>query len=268
MPFACRNLDLGETVWLNASRKLLSYHRWFFTDFDKLPKRVMDEFKHHSHTHIQAVIATSSGQGDHEYWTFGLLTKNCGYDVNNTTHYHGIAISTGNDAHTHSVTVTFAAANLGSPNWWEHVHALTGSPTANGGAAHVHTLTSPSQSRKCTRAVCTTTHNHTFSYNIVSNGAAHSHTYSGNSANSTSGQTALSHTHTFTLTTANGDDHSHAQTIISSNAGTCAGGKSHSHFLQAVTETVTHYHTGSGTSGLGGESAAVTLKRLLVGVGL
>jgi hypothetical protein len=259
------NLDLDGTIWLNVSRKLLGFHKWFFTPFEDMPKEVFEEFKHHSHTHPSVTVTSSTTT--HEHGDYLSSNNVCGvYGALNHAHWEWDNPA---DSHSHSFTVTFAAANLGSPNWYEHVHALGGS-VALGGSAHTHSGQGADDGSYCGYSTCTSAHPHfhTDNLKLASGGAAHNnHSISGNSAYANSAQTPESHSHTFSFTSGNGGSHSHAYSG-SCAAKACYLGGSHVHSYSGTSPTMSHNHTVSGTSGLGGESAAVALRRLLVGVGL
>ena len=261
------NLNLNGTIWLNVSRKLLSFHKWFFTPFEDMPKKVFEEFKHHSHTHPNVTVTSTSTSHDHEVETvYYTVSNKCGYSLA-VTHSHKVTTDT-QDFHSHSITVSFGSANLGSP-WYNHVHSVSLVSEASGGASHQHGGTL--SGNKCSACSPATNHTHAIGTILTSatNDAHSDHTVSGNTNNADSGGTQESHVHPFSITLGYGGDHSHDTWGGTSASGTCARGYAHTHNAPSVaTDSITHTHSLSGNSGTGGESAGIASKRLLVGVGL
>lgn len=260
------NIDLGSIIWVNASKKLLSYHKWFFTPFNMIPLEVQIEFRrhkhthpsvkiiiHHSHTHTNAVI--TSGGNDSDHYPQYTSSDDCKTGTGALPHQHEVDALPAT-LHTHTLTISFAAANLGSPNWWVHVHAMSGT-CGSGGSAHSHTL-------DIIDAICAervvncpsgkTPHYHTHTLTSANGGAAHTdHSISGNTANANIG-TPESHTHNFSFTTGVGGAHAHTVNgTIDNNCTACDGGYCHYHNRPATTVTATHNHSASGVSGSGGE---------------
>jgi hypothetical protein len=250
------NLDLGGTIWLNVSPKLLSLHKWFFCKFEDMPREVFEEFKHHSHTHPNATVTSTSTSHDHNVETLYLsAAKACGYST--TTHFH-IVIMNVADSHSHSITVSFGSANLGSPNWYNHVHSISLVSEGNGGSLHVHDGTI--LANRC--GVCSPATNHTHGIGTIltaNGGGAHNdHTVSGNTGNADSGGTAESHYHPFSLTSGDGEYHRHDNWAGTSASGNCVRGYAHTHNAPSgVTDYIAHTHLLSGNSGTGGEAIAV-----------
>jgi hypothetical protein len=213
-------------------------------------------------------VTSSSGQTNHDdIFSDSAWCSTPGYP----SHFHTLSASTGEDAHVHGWSVGFASASLSSP-WYNHVHALTGSPCAYGGVTHTHTATC--NGGKCTKSGDSRTHSHTVSGGPGTVGNSHYHTYSGNSDYTNSGQTPQSHSHTFTLTLDPGGEHQHGWNLYSQLANnTCYLGNNHGHgFSQNCPNGfdgsgMNHNHTASGTSGMDGESPSSSGPNL-VGDGL
>jgi len=244
------NLDLGSTIWLDVSRKLLACYKHFFTPFDLKPEHVQELFRHHSHTHPQAVVTSSSVS--HSHGDYQTSSQICGSPNLSKSHVHLDEYDNPANAHTHSFTVTFAAANLGSP-WSNHVHALGGS-VANGGAIHSHTCQGNTGDASCSYgSTCRyNPHSHSDTLSLSNGGGAHNnHTISGNSA--TAVGTAEAHTHTFSFNSGYGNEHTHAYSG-SAAIGPCYIGSNHAHNYTGISGSSTHRHSVSGISGSGGES--------------
>lgn len=140
------NLDLGGVIWLDVTRKLLSFHKWFFKDWNKRPKEVKTEFQHHSHTHPNKEFTTgNSTQGAHSAPVTSMV--NCGSTPTRNRHAHTIAFQT-EAPHNHSFTLGFAPADLGSP-WYNHTHDFVTVSCGDGGVPHVHSVYSPSLYAAC-----------------------------------------------------------------------------------------------------------------------
>jgi len=277
------NLDLGDTIWLNVSRKLLNDYKWFFVPFEKMPKEVFAEFrchkhmhppvkvwssivehghtvelKHHSHTHPDTSVTSSLTSHSH---SVSLSKVDCG---SGATHGHTNTLPAA-DSHSHDCVLSFGVANLGSPNWYEHVHPITLSSIGAGGAAHTHGLSTSSSSSFCT--LCKpTTHYHGYGTGAdASAGTSHTHTLAAiNTGNAYSTDTPESHRHSFSISLDNGGLHSHAISGTPSIV-ICAGDYSHNHTYGTPSTSVSHAHTLSGDSGYGGEVAIV---KKIIGDGL
>lgn len=214
---------------------------------------------HHSHSHSNATV-TSSSAG---HLTDELLTvlKPCSWDSQTPNHRHTIFIDGGDvtNYHTHSITVSFGAANLGSPNWWEHVHDVTLVSCTNGGIAHTHVVNSPTTADKCPSTIygCFGLTAHTATHSLTTGSINDSHAHTLPAANTGNGSgTAEAHTHTFSLSTVNADGHVHP-VGGTMNSDQCARLKAHMHSTASFTSAAYHSHTLSGTSGSGGEAAVV-----------
>jgi hypothetical protein len=211
--------------------------------------------EHHSHTHLNATITSTSTTHDHEVETvYYTVSNKCGYS-GAANHSHKITTNV-QDAHTHSIVVSFGSANLGSPNWYEHVHSISLVSEGNGGASHQHggTVTN----NKCSACSPATNHAHAIGTILTSaGGGAHSdHTVSGNTNNADVGGTAESHVHPFSITLGYGGDHSHDSWAGTSASGNCVRGYAHTHNAPSVaTDSITHTHSLLGNSGVGGEAA-------------
>jgi len=270
------NLDLGGTIWLNVSRKLLSYQKYFFVSFKDMPKEVFEEFKRHKHTHPDVTLKANHRSHTHANATVTSSTTShlhqgattltyCGNPDHDYSHRHTLYYESA-DSHSHSVTLAFGAANLGSPNWWEHVHPITIVSMVSGGASHTHSYTVNTAPDGCFYGSCRSPvanrHYHETSQTVGSAGGAHTHTLSPvNTGNANSAQTPESHQHSFSVTFDEGNSHEHSLTG-SVSAQVCYYGYSHTHDL-ATTGLATHTHTASGNSGLGGEALPVVAKRPL-----
>jgi hypothetical protein len=270
------NLDLGGTIWLNVSKQLLNYHKWFFTPFEKMPKRVYEEFKRHKHTHPPIRLKTSVNGHEHKVtlephhshthpdWSgassstshthsVSLSSVDCG---SGATHSHTNTLPAA-DAHRHDCILSFGAANLGSPNWWEHVHPITLTSIGSAGTSHRHSLSVTSSSNYC--IVCRPTGHYHGSGTGADGyaGGAHTHTLGAvNTGNAYSTDTHENHRHPFSVSLDAGGEHSHAISGTPLSA-TCAGGYSHNHTYGATSTSVSHTHTLSGDTGYGGEPLPV-----------
>lgn len=245
------NLDLGGTTWLNPSRKLLSFHRYFFTPFDDMPPEVFKEFKHHSHTHTYNAFNTDTKTHTHGV---NSASNSCTWCSGIGTHFHNITSQAG-DSHNHAVAAgTTGAANLGSP-WWNHIHTMANT-TGNGGAAHTHARPTNSDVDYCALDY---DHSHVTAGDAAtaSDGAAHTHTFNSNTSTADPTGTPESHTHTFSFSTASGNSHNHGfptATRWTLNSVDCGSGAVHDHArCTNVTRSTAHTHSLSGTSNSGGE---------------
>jgi len=251
------NLELGNTIWLNVSRKLLSFHRYFFTPFEKMPKEIYREFTHHSHTHANSTITCVASTHTHAAGPNG--STDCGSGV---AHSHTYTLPAG-DSHTHNFTLSYGSANLGNPNWWEHVHSITLSSCTSGGTNHTHSNPSVSNGSRCGVLGCNkAAYNHTHPIATSNNAAndAHTHTVGvASTDNSDSGQTPQSHTHTVLFTCVADTDVVHVTSCGTTNASCPSYNHGHAAF-NGNTGTGSHVHSVSGTSGLGGEEPPVTSK--------
>jgi hypothetical protein len=285
------NLDLGGTIWLNVSRKLLSYHKWFFVPFNEMPKHVFEEFKRHKHTHSPVKIKTSvdahshkakmegehhshthpnwSGSTSSDSHTHSGLTGDtkCG-KAGATPHGHFVYFQAAN-AHSHTVTLAFGAANLGSP-WYNHVHSITLVTMGSAGGAHTHTPEGLSSRDGCDLEVAgefpclDNPHNHgTSQLTIGSAGAVHTHTLpTVNTDYAISTDTPENHRHNFSFYTNDGDSHTHtvSGSIITNY---CWGGFLHTH-TPPSSVSGSHRHSISGTTGYGGEPLPTVAKKPLM----
>lgn len=255
------NLDLGDTIWLNPSRKLLGYNKFFFVSFERMPKRVFDEFKHHSHTHPNYTYTSSSVT--HTQYVDCVLNTCPASGA--TSHGHRSNLASGN-SHSHSVTLSFGSASLGSPNWWEHTHSISLVTFDSGGGSHTHTINTPSDGSGCEKYsgghYCYEyVHTHgTTGLSCGSGGTSHTHTIpSVSTGNSSSGQTPLSHSHSLSFNVNTGDSHVHGITGTLT-ASTCHfSASTHTHATGVNTDTKTHIHSLSGDTPLGGEAIIPTV---------
>lgn len=258
------NLDLGGTIWLDVTRKLLSFHKWFFSKFEDMPKAVREEFHHHSHTHPNVTVDTlDSGEyygHVHDMWTEMM---DCG-NPNHYEHNHNVLLVR-NDYHVHSVELSFGAADLGVPNWWEHVHPITLVSCSNAGGSHKHTFPSTTLPYGCGHAVGTVycimyPHVHDCSSVFGESqaaGAAHAHTIGAvNTADASSGETALNHKHPFSFGSELADSHSHQVLGAIISETLCHYNYNHEHGVPDFwyTPLREHRHTISGETGYGGEA--------------
>jgi len=246
-----KKLRVGGTIWLNPSEKLLKNKKWLRKPFEKMPKEVQKEAMHHSHTHPNATVTSSTTDHTHDQGSTPLMV--CSF-TGSTNHFHYVDFNT-TDSHNHIDTVvSFGSANLGSPNWWEHVHAVTLSSMGNAGAAHTHSQ-SDNEGSYCTLSGCKYSYHWHTAANTANGGAAHTHTIpANNTSNATqAGGTAEAHVHPFSFTFVV-YTHSHVKGAF--NAGACAKGKSHTHTFTGSTTGGNHDHTANGNSGSGGEAAA------------
>lgn len=240
------NLKVGDTIWLNVSRKLLKNKKWLEVPFEQMPEEVQKECRHHSHTHPNATVTSSTTSHGH---TLDSTASNACSLTGSTNHSHGVNYPAAN-SHSHTNTIlSFGSANLGSPNWWVHVHAITLVSMDSGGTAHTHTQTVGTS--LCD--LCEDMHSHISSGNTGSGGKAHTHTIpAGNTDNATqAGGSSASHVHPFTTATFVVYSHNHSMGIISTK--NCFLGKSHTHTHTGTVATNNHTHTASGTSASGGE---------------
>jgi hypothetical protein len=270
------NLDLGGTIWLNVSKQLLSYHKWFFVPFEKMPKHVYEEFRRHKHTHPSIKLGTSENGHSHKisvqhshahpdwsgassttdhYHTITLSTEDCGIGY---THRHTQTTYTAN-SHSHDCVLSFAPADLGSP-WYNHVHAITLVSISSAGGSHTHGLYNTSTTR-CAYCVYVglPTHYHATStaLSLGYAGASHTHTLpASNTGNAYSTDTPENHRHPFNVTLNAADGHSHTVSGIFPYA-TCGGGFEHGHSYTSPTSIVSHQHSLSGDTGYGGEPLLV-----------
>jgi len=206
-----------------------------------------------THTHTDAAINSSSDPHSHDPTDSSLVT--CGYNVT-YKHAHSEDFAEGG-AHNHGLTLHFGPAALGSPNWWEHKHLITGECAA-GGVSHSHT---PTLSPAACAACSANPHGHTNSLSVTA--AVHSHTdhaISGWTDYADPAGTPENHTHTFTITLGYNEDGFTHTVTGSINAANCYLGYSHLHARGSPTGPESHNHTGSGTSGAGGESAAAVMR--------
>lgn len=253
------NLDLGGTIWLNPSRKLLSFHRWFFVKFEDMPKKVYEEFKHHSHTHTNSTVNSSSD--GHIHSEFTNLTD-CGAS-GATSHDHRIFTDIA-DAHGHNfVTVSFLSANLGSPNWYAHVHQVD-VVVPSAGAIHLHAVSATvTEYDFCERWGCVDAmHRHGKGTlgSSQNGGGSHTHTETAQQTNwANQADTPENHRHSFFIYLDYGNSHSHTFVAANAAAATCAGGKSHVHSWKTTSEVATHNHSCEGNSGYGGEALPVAV---------
>jgi len=219
-----------------------------------------------THSHPDSTITSQSTSHNHSP-AKATTTVSCGYSA--ATHKHNISTNTGN-AHTHDCSLTFGDSELGSPNWWEHTHSVTGT-LLSGGAAHTHNFSAWTIAGTCADCTNYVTHAH-YQVGYIScdsGGAAHTHTVSGTTGNADPAGTPESHVHPVSLTSDSGQSHAHN---ITGNVKTepCTRAYNHAHGTAVTLSTNTHTHPTIGNSGVGGEAApsAFASKRLLVGVGL
>jgi len=260
-----RHLRLGDTIWLNPSKKLLGFHKWFFTPFEDMPKQVFEEFKHHSHTHANVTVTSSTTSHGDSVATGNII---CGASCSAYGHSHTATLGTA-DSHTHSVTLSFGSANLGSPNWYEHTHSVAMVTCGSGGTIHTHTLPASTTANYC--LICGRTHTHSHGVGTLSVSSvddSHTHTLLLNqvTGNAYSSQTPDSHQHPFSTGTTSYQDATHP-TSGQTAAATCYKGCSHTQPYFSQTDGSSHQHTLAGDSGYGGEPLPVTAPKM-VGDGL
>lgn len=156
--------------------------------------------------------------------------------------------SSGGAAHTHTFSGTSASAGVA------HSHVFTGT-SANAGAAHTHTLSGTSANGGAA-------HTHPFS-GTSSNAGAHTHNYTHPQEQNTNHRgnppaSAISVDSRQTRQTTSGGAHTHTFTGVSANtahthtfSGTSASG-THTHAFSGTSTSTTHTHAFSGTSASGG----------------
>ena len=203
-----------------------------------------------THIHSDTAMTSVSVQHQHNPTT---SFRDCGKGY--TSHYHLVNDVLGNP-HTHGLTLSFAAAALGSPNWWEHKHTIS-LVCASGGGAHTHAISSPVVADQC-YAPLDTNHQHTHTLVDANGGVAHTHLLSSFTTltnNADPAGTPANHTHTFTINTQYADNHTHTISGAIANV-LCGLGYNHNH-ASATNSYINHAHSGnSGTSGSGGEGGA------------
>lgn len=256
------NLDLGSTIWLDVTRRFLSFHRYFFSK--AIPTAFARELSHHSHTHPDASFTTEkSMMGEHANGATDM--KNCGVSPSSARHAHYLGLAAESIAtHDHTnFTMGFAASDLGSPNWWEHTHLHTNVGSDSGGSAHTHTLVA---SFYAACSVCYPNgHNHgNGTLAVSSSGASHTHQVQTGSSyktmNAISSDTPLSHRHVISSTgsvysTTDGL-HSHTLSGAPANA-VCNLGYNHGHTVGTQPGSAQHPHqVMTGYTGYGGEAEA------------
>ena len=247
------NLDLGGIVWLNVSRKFLSFHKFFFAENDDcLPCEFKKEIEHHSHTHSTSGNITS-GATTHGHSLANTSSGYCGASGAGSHPHLNFDMDAGN-SHTHTFTVNLAAGNVGAlPNWATHTHACSAASCTSEGAIHTHGTTAYTDDGACNKTTpvrCVLNpHSHTTVITCTNGGTAHTHTLSGNSGNGSG--TCVNHTHSISLTCQVGDDHTHAVSGPTTGSTTCANGGNHTHsaLASASSGSMSHTHTVSGTSG-------------------
>lgn len=277
------NVDLGNVIWLNISRKFLSYHKWFFSRFEDMPPEVFEEFKKHKHTHPSITVEVFEkghlGKGesskakhhshDHEDVAGSMDAKthsatgstsyvDCGSGY---SHRHSVTFGAGG-SHSHTITLSFASADLGVPNWEEHVHAISINTISSEGASHTHSVPDNTSYGGCALppfGICEMNpHRHAKSTMGCANATfAHTHTMGAKNTGNADTGTAASHTHPYTqfnLNSAGGHTHAGTGTVVAN--ATCWEDNVHGHYVPAIITCATHYHTVSaGDSGTGGEEA-------------
>lgn len=218
-----------------------------------------------AHTHTNSVVTSTTVNHYHAIGgseSSGLT--NCGNPDPEAgySHRHTMINTLGN-SHSHSVTLSFGSAALGSPNWWEHVHAIALVSMGNGGAAHSHGISVNVSPEGCFFSACRSPsinrHIHgTTGYSYNNGGAPHTHTLpTGNTGNANPAGTPENHTHAFSITFDVGDNHTHTVNGTINNAN-CYYGYSHAHAMPTV-DANAHAHSSSGTSGSGGEATGVSI---------
>ena len=253
---------MGDVIWLDKEHNL-------HTHLPRIIRTKEASHKHHSHNHPDWEGDTGTKSHTHS-GTSG--STNCGYaGASSHTHPVGTKTEYGIAAHSHALIISFGAANLGSP-WYNHVHAITLVSMDNAGESHFHQWSSSSGMHGCEACFLEDMHTHTINAGVTGSTAfSHTHTLpAANTGYANSGETPESHSHTFSFNTNAGGSHTH--TISSGGnllAKVCVMGSSHTHTAPTSLKAVTHFHSVSGTTGLGGEPppAAIASKRLLVGVG-
>lgn len=250
MLHTARHLNLGSIIWLNPSKKLLSYRKYFFVPWKELPSRVRHEFEHHSHTHPSVTVTCDPKTHNHPSRISSFVQCAGGSGL----HYHSVYIFYA-DSHSHDFTVSFAASNLGSP-WDNHTHVCSASLVTNGGAAHVHG--SEGRENFCDYPDCDyNPHDHTAG-DSGSGGAAHNDHIITFSTGTASG-TPEAHTHTFVGNSGSGGSHSGHTPLAALNSALCFRSINHSHTVSGSLLAGSHFHLVSGTSGSGGEALPPTV---------
>ena len=203
-----------------------------------------------SHTHANVTLNSTTVAHDHDP---GFLTSICcdgpGFPAHNHLQFNDPA-----NTHSHSTTVSFGAADLGSPNWWEHRHPIILVSMVSAGGSHRHAYTNPSEASFCSRCGAARRHEHTNTDKFSGyGGAVHTHTlpsaYTGYADPS---GTPENHVHPFNINFNFADDHSHAAVGWSDN-NPCGLGYIHAH-NQPSLPTAYHNHSLTGDSGSGGEA--------------
>ena len=255
--FICRNLDLGRIIWLNVSRKFLSFKKFFFAENeDCFPCEFKKEIEHHSHTHTSVNTTLIAATHFHTLPPTGYTA--CGA-TGGTAHLHYNDESGVADSHSHAITIALAAGNIGAlPNWQNHTHTISGT-SAIGGVNHTHSVPSPTWDDGCSKTGCLrNSHSHANSTGAIANNFySHTHTVSGNSGNGVG--TCVNHTHSISGISSSADGHIHATSGNSANA-TCYGSASHYHtmFGGQNTDPSYHAHAFSATSGASSEDPLCT----------
>lgn len=219
----------------------------------------------HSHTHSDVVVTSGATTHNHAPYAPPTGYTNCGVACTTKTHRHAITMGQGN-SHNHSVTVSFAAAELGSPNWWEHQHLAT-AVIANGGGAHNnHSIQDLTDGGRCGENGCDrAAYNHDHATwdelhvppppppSLGNGGAVHNHTASGYTTDADPSGTPQNHTHLFSIGSSSNDSHTHTIYNMSIQNSLCFLECNHTHTTPSATDAKTHFHGVGGTSGSGGE---------------
>lgn len=243
------NLDLGATVWLNIPKRLAQIFTHFFNQGD-VPKPIVQELLHHSHTHPN--WSGTSASTSHDHFSNSGAT-NCGYP-GASSHQHGVKTDLRNP-HSHALTLAFASANLGVP-WYNHVHAISLVSMDTGGVSHYHGWLPLSEFSYCVACEYEEDHSHSVVTGSTSTNAyAHTHTIpTVNTGTAIPSDTPENHRHNFSFYTLSGGSHTH--TVVSGgslSSASCAFGKTHTHTAPSSIFVSTHEHSVSGTTGYGGE---------------
>lgn len=203
-----------------------------------------------AHSHDNGSYASASNSHGH---TKVQTAKYC--KAINPTHTHSGEFLNA-DAHTHAVVLAFASASLGSPNWWEHTHAVSLVSCGNGGGSHNHA--SDLLGAQCGNCNTPADHVHAQGTVAVANtDATHSHAFvaGGVTGNADPSGTPAAHVHAFSITLDANTGHQH--TVSGTYASTvCDGGFSHNHAAVSPTGQMSHTQGVSGSTPSGGESGS------------
>jgi len=211
--------------------------------------------EHHSHTHPNVTVISGT-PSQHTHSMYGAYT-NCGSGYN---HRHLGYLASGGGSHTHSLTLSFGAADLGSP-WYNHTHPITLVSCTSVDGSHTHGFQSTSGYGECTYCAGEP-HRHTLTGTSTgAGGTTHMHTIGTvNTGTADPSGTPENHYHPFSFSSAVADSHTHSMTFALASA-TCLWA-AHTHASASGTSnSANHSHAVSGNSGYGGEPLPVIAKK-------